>query len=53
MKALVVEKSSTMRSVLLRMLLMRGFEVAEAENGSSAWKVLQDLGRADLVLVNW
>jgi DNA-binding response OmpR family regulator len=53
MKALVVEKSSTMRSVLRRMLSMRGFEVAEAESGSSAWSVLNSLGTADIVLVNW
>ena len=53
MKALIVEKSSTMRSILLRMLSMRGFEVVEAENVSSAWSMLQDLGKADLVLVNW
>jgi DNA-binding response OmpR family regulator len=53
MKALVVEKSSTMRSVLRRMLSMRGFEVAEAENGCTAWEVLCELGMADIVLVNW
>lgn len=53
MKALVVEKSSTMRSVLRRMLSMRGFEVAEAEDGRMAWDVLHSLGAADVVLVNW
>jgi two-component system chemotaxis response regulator CheY len=53
MKALVVEQLSTMRSVLRRMLSMRGFEVAEAENGQQALDVLRRMGTADLVLVNW
>jgi DNA-binding response OmpR family regulator len=53
MKALVVEKSGTMRSVLRRMLSMRGFEVAEAENDRQAWDVLHGIGTADIVLVNW
>lgn len=53
MKALVVEKSSTMRCVLRRMLSMRGFEVAEAENGRSAWDLLHSLGTVDIVLVDW
>jgi len=53
MKALVVETSSTMRAVLRRILSMRGFEVSEAENGRQALSVLQMMGRADLVLVDW
>jgi len=53
MKALVVEKLSTMRSILRRMLSMRGFEVAEAENAPQALDVLRRMGTADLVLVNW
>jgi two-component system chemotaxis response regulator CheY len=53
MKALVVESSSTMRSVLRRILTMRGFEVAEAENGQHALDVLRCMGEADLVLVDW
>lgn len=32
---------------------MRGFEVAEAENGRHALSVLHSMGDADLVLVDW
>jgi two-component system chemotaxis response regulator CheY len=53
MKALVVDGSSTMRSVLLRILSMRGFEVAEAENVGQALEVLRSMGEATLVLVDW
>jgi two-component system, chemotaxis family, chemotaxis protein CheY len=53
MKALVVDKSNTMRSVLSRMLSMRGFEVAQAEGIQPALQVLQSAGIADLVLVDW
>jgi two-component system chemotaxis response regulator CheY len=52
MKALVVESSSTMRSVLHRLLLVRGFEVSEADDSSNALDVLQQMGSADLVLLN-
>jgi len=53
MKALVVESSNTMKSVLRRILCMRGFEVAEANDGSQALGVLRGMGKADLVLVDW
>lgn len=36
MKALVADSSDTMRSVLHRILSMRGFEVAEADNCQQA-----------------
>ena len=36
MKALVVDSSNTMRSVLRRILTMRGFEVTEADNYQQA-----------------
>jgi two-component system chemotaxis response regulator CheY len=32
---------------------MRGFEVAEADNGRQALDVLRGLGKTDLVLVDW
>jgi two-component system chemotaxis response regulator CheY len=32
---------------------MRGFEVAEAESGQQALDVLNDMGTADFVLVDW
>jgi two-component system chemotaxis response regulator CheY len=53
MKALVVDSSNTMRSVLHRILSMRGFEVAEANNCQQAMDVLRAMGPADLVLVDW
>jgi len=53
MKALVVERSSTMRAVLCRILSMRGFEVAEADDCGQAWTVLHGMGKAALILVDW
>jgi two-component system chemotaxis response regulator CheY len=53
MKALVVDRSPTMRSVLRRILSMRGLEVAEAGDGAEALHVLRGMGKADLVLVDW
>jgi two-component system chemotaxis response regulator CheY len=53
MKALVVDSSNTMRSVLHRILSMRGFEVTEADNCHQAMDVLRVMGSADLVLVDW
>jgi two-component system chemotaxis response regulator CheY len=53
MKALVVDSSNTMRSVLHRILSMRGFEVTEADNCRNAMDVLRGMRRADLVLVDW
>ncbi len=53
MKALVVDSSNTMRSVLGRILSRRGFDVAEAGNCRQAMDVLRGMGTADLVLVDW
>lgn len=53
MKALVVDSSNAMRSVLHRLLSMRGFEVAEADNCGQAADVLRAMGPADLVLIDW
>jgi two-component system chemotaxis response regulator CheY len=53
MKALVVESSNTMKAVLRRILSMRGFEVAEADDGIQALEILRGMGKADLVLVDW
>jgi two-component system chemotaxis response regulator CheY len=53
MKALVVDSSNTMRSVLHRILSMRGFEVTEANNCEQAMDALRAMGTADLVLVDW
>ena len=53
MKALVVERSKTMTSVLRRILCKRGFEVAEADDGRQALEIFRSMGKADLVLVDW
>jgi two-component system chemotaxis response regulator CheY len=53
MRALVVDSSNTMRSVLRRILSMRGFEVAEANNCEQAIDVLHGIGTADLVIIDW
>jgi len=53
MKALVVDNSNTMRSVLHRILSMRGFEVAEAYDCRHAMELLRVSGAADLVLIDW
>jgi two-component system chemotaxis response regulator CheY len=53
MNALVVEKSKTMRSVLRRLLSMRGFAVSEAADGRNALDVLHKLGAPEVVLVDW
>jgi len=53
MKALVVDSSNTMRSLLRRILSMRGFEVTEADNYQQAMDVLHRMGTADLILVDW
>jgi two-component system, chemotaxis family, chemotaxis protein CheY len=53
MNALVVDSSKTMRSVLHRILSMRGFQVAEADDCRDAMGVLEALGPVDLVLFDW
>ena len=53
MNALVIDDSSTMRLILTRFLLKMGFQVVEATNGREALKRLQEMGRPDLVLVDW
>jgi two-component system chemotaxis response regulator CheY len=53
MKAIVVDSSNTMRSVLRRILSKRGFEVAEADNCQKAVDVLRSVGTVDLVIIDW
>jgi len=52
-KALVIESSNAMRSLLHRILSMRGFEVLETESSERAMGVLESMGMTDLVLVDW
>lgn len=53
MRALVVDDSRTMRFLLRSILSDFGFEVHEAEHGLEALKVLEEIGTAELVLVDW
>jgi two-component system chemotaxis response regulator CheY len=54
MRAIVVDDSKAMRSVLRRMLADCGFdEVTEAENGLRALELLRSGTQADLALVDW
>jgi two-component system chemotaxis response regulator CheY len=53
MRALVIDDSRAMRSILARMLRELGFEVLEAGDGREAIARLQTRGGADLALVDW
>jgi two-component system, chemotaxis family, chemotaxis protein CheY len=52
-KALVIDDSKAMRSILSRMLQGLGFEVLEASNGREGIERLQANGSVDLALVDW
>lgn len=53
MRALIVDDSRAMRSILGRMLKEIGFEIREAKDGQDALVQLKDWGKPDLVLVDW
>jgi len=53
MRALVVDDSTAMRSILSRMLRELGLEVAEARNGREALEYIAAHGLADVMLVDW
>lgn len=53
MRALVVDDSSTMRSILRLTLRGAGFEVIEAANGAEALDRLEKSGKVDVALVDW
>lgn len=52
-RALVVDDSRVMRSMLRRLLERRGFDVVEAENGRAALERLALMRIPDLALVDW
>lgn len=52
-RALVIDDSKAMRSILARMLHGLGYEVVEAANGREALERLQIGGKVDLALVDW
>jgi two-component system chemotaxis response regulator CheY len=53
MRALVVDDSSTMRSILRMTLRGAGFEVVEAGDGAQALDRLSNSGKVDVALVDW
>ena len=53
MRALIIDDSKAMRSILGRMLRGLDFEVIEAANGREALERLKGLGKVDLALVDW
>jgi two-component system chemotaxis response regulator CheY len=53
MRALIVDDSSTMRSVLKMILRGVGIEAVEAVNGVQALEKLQHSAKVDFALVDW
>jgi len=53
MRALIIDDSRAIRMILGKTLRGIGFEVFEAGNGCEALERLQEIGRADLALVDW
>jgi two-component system chemotaxis response regulator CheY len=52
-RALVVDDSKAIRVILGNILRGLSFEVVEAANGREALERLAEVGKADLVLVDW
>ena len=53
MRALVVDDSRSMRTIILKQLKELGFEVYEAENGHEAMSRLHEVKNIQLVLLDW
>jgi two-component system, chemotaxis family, chemotaxis protein CheY len=53
LRAIVVDDSKAIRVILSRILSELGFEVFQAEHGRQALERLEELGTAELVLVDW
>ncbi len=53
MRALVIDDSKPVRSILAKMLRDFGFETCEAANGQEGLESLRQLGKPDLATVNW
>jgi len=52
-RALIIDDSKAMRSILSRMLRGLGFEVLEAGNGREGLQRLEENSKVDLALVDW
>lgn len=54
MKAIIVDDSRTIRTLLGRIMTELGYASSQAEDGADALRVLRELeGRVDLALVDW
>jgi len=53
MRALVIDDSRAIRMILGKCLREIGFEVFEAGNGCEGLERLQEIGNAELALVDW
>lgn len=53
MKAIVIDDSRAIRSILGKMMKDLGFEVFEGSNGLEGLKVLEAQGALDVALVDW
>ncbi|HTS87530.1 MAG TPA: response regulator [Gemmatimonadales bacterium] len=53
MRALVVDDSRAIRSIIGKTVRELGFETVEAGNGREALSRLTELGRVELALVDW
>ncbi|HEY1101410.1 MAG TPA: response regulator [Myxococcota bacterium] len=53
MKAIVVDDSRAMRTILKRLLSANGFDVLEAADGRQALETLEASGPVELALVDW
>ena len=53
MKALVIDDSAAVRTILKRIMTDCGFEVVEASQGREALERLREKGKMDIALVDW
>jgi two-component system chemotaxis response regulator CheY len=53
MRALVVDDSKAMRSILRMILKQAGFEVMEAQDGQKGLRILEEKGPPELALLDW
>ncbi|MBL8987031.1 MAG: response regulator [Gemmatimonadales bacterium] len=53
MRALIVDDSRAMRTMLGRMMAEFGFEILQAGHGKEALAVLEANGRPDVMLLDW
>lgn len=53
MRALIVDDSGAMRSLLRMVVRQAGFETMEAADGQAGLELLRQKGSADLALIDW